>query len=379
MMKRIATTALTILCFLPYLTFGQKYVKQSKKALDKGQYLEAERIITEASQGSHMTAEGWLIYAKVYAKMIQQGIKKSGMDESDMVRAVTAAWTKAASLDIGNTITESMIMVDKSNLYIFFSNKANDAYIQRKLKEAEWNFGQLTLISPQDTFGYFNAALCAMEAQDYKAAEPYLQSLVEMDKASPRVMMNLISIQNTFLNKPQAAYLTAKKAIKKYPNNLEVQKFFTQVAFQSGKSEEANSSLQKLLVAEPNNATLWLMQGILAEKQKDNKQAITAYKRALELNPNSYEAAYNVGSLYFNRAGDRSKALMDMSSADFNKHKEAYEEEIKKDFKLALPYLETCAKLRPKARVVWSSLSAIYLKLDMPEKAKIASDNFSNN
>jgi tetratricopeptide (TPR) repeat protein len=75
----------------------------------------------------------------------------------------------------------------------------------------------------------------------------------------------------------------------------------------AGKFSRAIPVLEKLLEQEPENPMLWINLGaaylgnpVLA-LDKHQRQAIAAFRRALELNPDAPSAAYNIGLIYRDR------------------------------------------------------------------------------
>lgn len=75
----------------------------------------------------------------------------------------------------------------------------------------------------------------------------------------------------------------------------------------SGRFKKALPLLQQLLAADPENAQLWLNRGAAAlgnpvlATDEQQREAIAAFMKALELDPAIPNAAYNIGLIYRDR------------------------------------------------------------------------------
>jgi protein O-GlcNAc transferase len=82
----------------------------------------------------------------------------------------------------------------------------------------------------------------------------------------------------------------------------------------SGRFKKAAPLVEKLLAADPENAQLWLNRGAAAlgnpvlATDEQQREAIAAFTRALELDPAIPNAAYNIGLVYRDR-GETAQAI----------------------------------------------------------------------
>ncbi|MCX6256325.1 MAG: tetratricopeptide repeat protein [Bacteroidia bacterium] len=101
--------------------------------------------------------------------------------------------------------------------------------------------------------------------------------------------------------------------------------------------------------------------------------AIKAYNKALEIKPDYFDAQYNLGALYYNKAVEYFTAANDIPSDQQQK----YDQEIasaKEQLNLAKPYLEKAHSLNDKDVTTIQSLQIIYTRLQMYDKAKEMKD-----
>lgn len=110
------------------------------------------------------------------------------------------------------------------------------------------------------------------------------------------------------------------------------------------KYDEAKKMLEDAIAADPNNAQLYNIMGILYDAQKDNEQAMVNYKKATELDAKFAQAQYNMGRKLCEKAYALSDGASNLSQADYNKLVEA---EINPLFREAAQYLENAYQLDP--------------------------------
>lgn len=110
------------------------------------------------------------------------------------------------------------------------------------------------------------------------------------------------------------------------------------------KYDEAKKMLEDAIAADPTNAQLFNIMGILYDAQKDNDKALENYKKATELDAKFAQAQYNVGRKLCDKAYAMSDSASNLSQADYNK---LVETEINPLFKEAAQYLETAYQLDP--------------------------------
>lgn len=110
------------------------------------------------------------------------------------------------------------------------------------------------------------------------------------------------------------------------------------------KYDEAKQMLESAIAADPNNAQLFNITGILYEAQKDNDKALANYRRAIELDPKFAQAQYNLGRKLCEKAYALSDGASNMSQADYNK---LVETEINPLFREAAVHLEAAYEVDP--------------------------------
>ncbi len=211
-----------------------------------------------------------------------------------------------------------------------------------------------------------------------KAIEP-LQHLVELNKELDgykylgEIYYNMgtqkTSSYNTSGNPRDsvdaAAYYNKSIAVleegtKHYPDEDDMLKTLSAAYIEVGEVDIALSSLKSIVKREPDNKTYRYNYGVLLLQTQDYPAAEEQFLKALEIDPDYNNAAYNLGVTYINW-GKQLKRLEEET--------EEYSDEDIEKFRSALPYMERISKEDADNAQVWELLGQIYSILDMQEKA----------
>ncbi len=89
-----------------------------------------------------------------------------------------------------------------------------------------------------------------------------------------------------------AQELTAARMIN--PDNLELSQLLSVALLQSGQVDQATALLQQVVSANPTNGTAWFFLGNARSQAGQFREAISAYRQAIEVAPSLLEAANNL-------------------------------------------------------------------------------------
>ena len=118
-------------------------------------------------------------------------------------------------------------------------------------------------------------------------------------------------------------------------------------------NEEFDKAKENLVLAaeqDPTNEILWFSLGSVLDNLGTD-ECIEAYEKALDVKPDYFDANYNLGALYFNRAVESFNVANDMWRPRMTKAQEASqkaeENKSKELFSRAFPYLLDANCIKP--------------------------------
>jgi tetratricopeptide (TPR) repeat protein len=257
-----------------------------------------------------------------------------------------------------------------------YANQGIEKFVKKDYKGAQESFGKSMLLGQMggklDTMVLFNTALASEYAGDMDAAKQTYDALIEMkyniDGAGPGLYQSMSKIYKKEENKEKAAEYISKGRIA-YPNDNNLIVTELEGFLQSGKNDEALENLKVAIENDPKNQVLYFARGTVYESLKQNDNAIADYKKALEMDSNYYDAAFNLGAYYFNLGADKineSNNLPLSASKKFN----ALKAEAKATFTEAVPFVEKAHELKPGDAATGQMLIKLYTHTGNYAKSK---------
>lgn len=300
------------------------------------------------------------------------------------------ALAKAKELDAEKKENSKMIHDVEINLAQYQLNKGVKEYADKQYDLAYKSFDYYRTVLPEDTNAIYYTGIAAANAKLWAPAiENYTKLLTTNYSGKQRAYQDLSGFY--LFNKDTAgAVKVMNEALAKYPGDAALNKRLIELNLQMGKRDEVLKQIETTIASDPKNKTLYYYAGITytqvaddaakkATKEKDpaalatlNKtktdyqaKAIDAYKKALEIDPNYFQANLNLGYVLISPALDLYNAA---NKLPVNKQKE-YDADIAQAntmFDAAKPYLQKAVDLNPKSVNALSNLKLYYLgKKDM--------------
>ncbi|MBP6558213.1 MAG: tetratricopeptide repeat protein, partial [Flavobacterium sp.] len=129
--------------------------------------------------------------------------------------------------------------------------------------------------------------------------------------------------------------------------------------------------VNQALANDPNNVDLVYNLGVISANANKIEDAEKYYKKALEINPNYFNANLNLAELKL-RTDEKFVNEMNKlgTSEKDNKRYEVLKAEREKNFKVILPYLEKAYELEPNNEAAMKTLLSVYNALEMTDKYK---------
>lgn len=129
--------------------------------------------------------------------------------------------------------------------------------------------------------------------------------------------------------------------------------------YQAGQLAEAVTAYERAIALDPNYQAAYANLGVVYYQQQQFELAASQYEKALELNPDDGDVAYNLGVLYLQQAlsgseGDPDSALIEQ----------------------AISQLQAALNINPNLAEPHFSLGVAYLALNQPAEAQTAFQTF---
>lgn len=261
-------------------------------------------------------------------------------------------------------------------------NVGNDAFAAKEYDRAIARYAQSERVAQAfgqvDTNAVFNSAL-AYEAKgdDANAIRRYREALAA-GYSKPEIYRYISSLQRKSEDLT-GAITTVREGRTKYPDNKDLILDEMTYLLAANRSEEAEASVKLALEQDPGNAVLWSVLGGLYDKKAADAtddatmmqwyaKAEEAYKKSIEVDPKFFDAYFNIGVLYNNRAASEyEKCNAIKNDTEYMKCKAVADETYLK----AIPYFEQAHGLNPEDVQTMQQLMKLYAKTNDQEKYQL--------
>jgi tetratricopeptide (TPR) repeat protein len=381
MKRTIILLALLIAFSSAFAQRGKVTTAQSLK--DAGKLSEALEAIEEAADESNPKAEksfGWPKTWEVRGEVFQaigqskdENIKKLS---SDPLTEALNSYKKAMELDAKGTNAKG-IKIKLTLLTNDLTNQAVEAFQVENYEKALLSFQQVLDIqnipvvkqdNPDavDTVIIFNSGLAAYNAEKYETAIGYYKEAAKYGYNGARTY-NLIAASYQLMNDTLGALESLKEGFEKYPEDNGVLESMIQIYMDLDKTDDAMKYLEMAIAQDDTKPRYYFAQGALYEKMGNEQKAIETYKKTMEVDPEFFNAYYNLGALYYNKGVQQIEVAKEVPANENAR----YEAELKKAdqwFEAALPYMEKCHTLQAEDKMVLESLKNLYYRLKNMDK-----------
>lgn len=389
-MKKLLIFSLTILLFANIAEAQKKEVRRADRKLNRGDITEAYSHISKAIESPETNEDPatWVLYSKILMEIgSSQDESVKGIVEDPLNKAYDALM-KGEELDTEN---QNILEITQTKLALSerLFNSGAEAYNQENYEMASSMFKKSFDVSQSngsiDTSTLYNAALAAEIAGNVDKAYDWYVETEKYEYDQPFLYSSLTNISNQ-REDYEAAQKWIKKGRERYPENLDL--IFTEanVYLLSGNIEEARRVLTLAIERDPENANLHYAFAVnydqmsrdttftQEEREFAYKEAIKAYEKAIELDPEYFDAIYNLGAMHFNE-GIRLYVEAEnelRENMDFKAYEKREKEIVENHWLKAQPYLEEAFEMidedDPNYEIVLRSLRELYMRTKQQEK-----------
>lgn len=222
-----------------------------------------------------------------------------------------------------------------------------------------------------DTLALLNAALASVRAEDYQQSLDYYQELLGYGFNEADVYKNM-ALAHRNLGDNDAMFAALRAGREKYPEDAGLMLEEINAYLSIGEGAKVVDDLKVLVEKDPTNYSIFFVLGTIygdetKEDMFDMDKAEMYYNKALEINPDYYDAVYNLGALYINESNKLQVAANELPLDETEKYDEMTED-ANVIIKKALPLLEKSNELQPGNAETISVLKSIYIRFDMTDK-----------
>ena len=363
-----------------------RYYENDKKAEDltNAQLAIDMAIAHEKTMSDEKT---WFYRGKIYHSIFESKDEKFKEQKANALNEAFTSYKKSLELDAKKEYS-SEIMQRLTVVQVQYINLGVGQFEAKTFDKAVTSFENAVslaaIFQKIDTLALYNAALSAERALQYDKAVEYYTKLIGYKYGEAKIYSFLANIYKLQKNEVKAQE-TIKEGRAAYPNdkNLTIEELNYYLA--QGKFKEAVANLNLAIAGDPNNQLLYFSLGTIydnlanppkekpqvteAEYIEYSQKAEEAYKKALMLKPDYFDALYNLGALYFNQG----VKINEMANTIKDNAKYAKEIKVADDkFTLSLPYLEKAEEIGTDDKKTYTdllnTLKQLYARTNQTDK-----------
>ena len=367
--------------------FGQKEVVSAYNANKEGDFATAATYIEQAIQNpkANVKNKTWRYRGEIYLNISKDSALFAAYPDA-LVRAKDS-YMKARELDSKGSYA-SEIQVGLGQVQMAASNAGIGNYNTGNFGAAGAFFDLGAEIAQAfeatDTMAIYNSALCYEKAGEVDLAVARYRACADIEYQVPNVFLFISNLYRENGREAEALE-TLAEARGLYPREQSLIIEELNIYLTNEEFDKAKENLALAAEQDPTNEILWFSLGSVLDNLGNADEAIEAYKKALEVKADYFDANYNLGALYFNQAVQGINAANDMWKPRMTKAESDAQKQLEDDakalFETAKPYLEAAHATDADDLETMRSLRDIYARtgdddkmLELTAKIKAASN-----
>lgn len=365
---------LAVLAIMPFALLAQKDVVSAYNANVDGDYLKAAEYIDLAINDpkANIKEKTWRYRGNIYTNLASDSTLYAQVP--DALEKASMSFAKAEELDEKDRYaTERMSDVARG---ASIAGAAGISYfnagVYGRAGELFVTAAEMTrMLGAVDTMAIFNSALCFEKAQQNDRAIAQYMMCGAYGYQVPEVFLFVANIHK-MEGDTAKALTTLQNARQDFPREQALIIEELNIYLVAGEFERAKENLMLAAEQDPNNEILWFSLGSVYDNLGLQDEAVEAYGKSLAIKADYFDANYNLGALYFNKAVQMVNEANDMWSPKMSKTDAAKQKELEEGgkamFSTAYPYLEKALAVEPDDRETLRSLRDIYARIGMDDK-----------
>ena len=366
---------------------GQKEVVSAYNANKEGDFAAAATYIEQAIDNpkANIKNKTWRYRGEIYLNISRDSALFAAYPDA-LVRSKDS-FMKAQELDPKGAYAQE-IQIGLGQVQMAASNAGIGRYNTGEFGSAGAFFDLSAEIAAAfdavDTMALYNSALCYEKAGEVDLAAARYRACADIQYQVPNVFLFISNLYREN-GREEEALQTLAEARSLYPREQSLIIEELNIYLTNEEFDKAKENLTLAAEQDPTNEILWFSLGSVLDNLGNSEEAIEAYKKALEVKSDYFDANYNLGALYFNQAVQGINAANDMWKPRMTKAESSKQRQLEDDakalFATAKPYLESAHAADANDLETMRSLRDIYARtgeddklLDMNSKIKAISN-----
>ena len=354
---------------------AQKNKRTSAYMYNKnGEYAKAMEAINEAIQNEKTMndAKTWLYRGEIYYNIANSKDSSVRALDKNAAEIALKSLEKAKELDTKGTFDGeiTLFLVNLSNL---FFQQASESYKDQKYVEAIKELEAIYTIGEMqgrfDTSTCYYVGMAAFNADSIPLALEYYKKVYDAEYNKDPDMYIYYSRALKKAGDTATALKVLQTGRARNPEAMNLLLEEAQIYLEKNESEKLKKSLEQAIQKDSTNANLYFILGKTYDDEGNDSTAEQYYLKATKVRPDFFEAYYNIGAIYVNKAAEEQKKANDLPLDEveqYNKIMAIANEELTQ----ALPYLEKAHELNPQDQITFNALKEAYARLKMTDKLK---------
>ena len=361
-------------CLFAFSVMGQKEVVSAYNANKDGDYRAASTYIEQAIliDKSNTKDKTWRYRGEIYLNISRD--TSMTMEYPNALRISMESYLKATELDLKGRY-EDEIKLGLAQVQLGANGKGISYYNTTSFDLAASSFDLAAEVARTfdivDTMAVYNAALCYEKADMTDMAIERYRDCADIKYQVPNVFLFISTLYRNSDNDEEALkVLQEARAVYPREQSLIIEEL--NIYLTNKDFERAKANLELAAEQDPTNEILWFSLGSVFDNLGNYDEAIIAYQKAIVVKSDYFDANYNLGALYFNKAvlgineaNEMWKPRMTRTEAANQKK---LEEDSKSMFVTARPYLESAFQVDPTDLETIRSLKDIYARTGEDDK-----------
>jgi tetratricopeptide (TPR) repeat protein len=382
-MKHLNNLFIALLVFSSVNVFAQKNnVQNAFRALEKEKIEEAVNYIELAATNSSTANDVKMhnyrgkIYFEVYSNDEFKALDDMAILKCAESWEIVYNHPKAKKWFDKDELTNN---ITKAGVGLF--NKGVEMYNKKNFDASKKIFNKIFDLLPLSEENlqrsnvtkesiWLNLFYVSYAEKNNSESKEYLQKLIDVNYQDPQIYSYYSNILVEEGKQDEA--LEILKTGREF-FDTDVNLIIAELNYYLGQEDflKAEELLTLAVQEDPNNHQLFFALGSSYDNLGNFEKAENAYKEAVDIKPDFYDALYNLGVMYYNKGGDMLKNANNIK--DFKKY-EIEKNKADETMLKGLPYIEKCYAIEPDDKNILLVLKELYYRNGNDEAYKSVSD-----